>query len=186
MKTHRKSAFTLIELLTVIAVIAILAGILIPVTGGVIRQSRIASSKARLWQYITALESFKAEYNYYPQVYTEDTNKNGLIDLKTKSEDFISALSGSGGRNYRGIQFYSFSENEFLGVTTKDANGNDVVTRNLLDSFGNDKISILIDANGDGTITPNSTDPVSPGAIKNSATAWVEANNNNPGYALWE
>ena len=75
---HRKNAFTLIELLAVVTVIVILSGILIPVAGSVIRQSRIASSKARLWQYITAIENFKAEYSYYPRVYGDGGNGNSF------------------------------------------------------------------------------------------------------------
>lgn len=179
--THKKShAFTLIELLTVIAVIAILAGILTPVASGVIRQSRIASSKARLWQYITALESFKAEYNYYPQVYTQDANNNGLIDLSTNSANFIKVLSGvdAAGGNFRKIRFYSFSENEF--------ENQDSTTDQLSDQFNNTAIFIMVDLDGDGIINPDSDDPESPGEISGTATAWVEAAGNSPGYALWD
>jgi prepilin-type N-terminal cleavage/methylation domain-containing protein len=177
---HKTSAFTLIELLTVIAVIAILSGILIPVAGGVIKQSRIASSKARLWQYITALEQFKAEYNYYPQLSTDDDKDKGLIDLEDDSAKFIIALSGSGvdEGNYRKIQFYSFSENEF--------EDQDSSVDQLSDLFNNIKIHIMIDLDGDGIIEPESDSPASPGQIRGNATAWVEANAGNPGYALWE
>jgi hypothetical protein len=41
----------------------------------------------------------------------------------------------------------------------------------------------MIDVDGDGKITPDSTDP---GEIRGSATAWVEASDDKPGYALWE
>lgn len=192
MRTSRNNAFTLIELLTVIAVIAILSSILIPAASGVIRQSRIASSKARLWQYITALENFKAEYNYYPQIYTDDGNNNGLIDLSatSRSQDFVEALSGrrhnngqptAVGGNYREIQFYTFSEKEFFN------NGGDNFSSNRLsDPFNNTNIFIMIDVDGNGIIRPSSSDPKSPGEIKGNATAWVVASGDLPGYALWE
>ena len=186
---HKTYAFTIIELLTVVAIIAILSSILIPVAGGIIRQSRIAASKARLWQYITAIEQFKAEYNYYPSIYADGGSGNGLIDLSiaATSRDFIETLSGrdpaSGspineGGNYRSIQFYDFSENEF--------EDEDSSTNQLSDQFNNIEISIMIDVDGDGLINPSSTDPASPGRIKGNATAWVEASGDNPGYALWE
>ena len=189
---NRIRAFTIIELLTVIAVIVILSSILIPVAGGVVRQSRIAAHKARLWQYINALEQFKAEYNYYPSVYAADANGNGLIDLSTtaNSQSFVEALSGrhhssgnpiNAGGNYRMIHFYDFSEKEFL----ENADGSFSLNQ-LSDPFNNTSISIMIDVDGDGIIRPDSSDPDSPGEIKGNATAWVEAADGNPGYALWE
>lgn len=192
MKTSSKSAFTIIELLTVIAVIAILSGILIPAANGVIRQSRIASSKARLWQYITALENFKAEYNYYPQVYTDGANGNGLINLSitSRSQEFVETLSGrtynngtpvEAGGNFRQIQFYTFSEKEF-----RDNGNENYSTNRLSDSFNNTNIFIMIDVDGDGIIRPFSNNPESPGEIKGTATAWVAADGDLPGYALWE
>ena len=190
---HKTDAFTIIELLTVVAIIAILSGILIPVAGGIIRQSRIAASKARLWQYITAIEQFKAEYNYYPSVYGDGGNGNGLIDLSTtnNSQAFVEALSGRNhstgapkteGGNYRRIQFYDFSEKEFFENTDGTFS-----TNQLSDQFNNTNIYIMIDVDGDGIIRPYSSDPDSPGEIKGNATAWVrEDSNGNPGYALWE
>ena len=185
---HKICAFTIIELLTVVAIIAILSSILIPVAGGIIRQSRIAASKARLWQYITAIEQFKAEYNYYPTVHSDGGSGNGLIDLSVTatSRDFIETLSGrdsngdpiNEGGNYRSIQFYDFSEDEF--------EDEDSDTDQLSDQFNNIEIFIMIDVDGDGLINPSSTDPASPGQIKGNATAWVEASGDNPGYALWE
>ena len=194
MRTFKNNAFTIIELLAVIAIIAILSSILIPAANGVIRQSRIATSKARLWQYINALENFKAEYNYYPQVYRDGGNGNGRIDLfnvngSNDSVPFIEALSGkdhddgdpkSVGGNFRMIEFYSFSEKEFID--------SDADTDRLSDPFNNFYIYIMIDVDGDGIIRPYSSNPRSPGEIKGSATAWVSppADSDLPGYALWE
>ncbi len=53
--TRRNSAFTLIELLTVIAIIGILAGILIPVVGRVRNSARNATCISNLRQYGAAL-----------------------------------------------------------------------------------------------------------------------------------
>jgi prepilin-type N-terminal cleavage/methylation domain-containing protein len=59
-------AFTLIELLIVISIIVILAGLLVPVTGriGVTRMKAV--SKTELQQVAAAIEAYKAKYGFYP------------------------------------------------------------------------------------------------------------------------
>ena len=61
---RNSSAFTLIELLMVIAIIGILAGILIPTVGSVKKQANIAASKSQLSNYVNAIGMFKSEYKY--------------------------------------------------------------------------------------------------------------------------
>ncbi|MDR1283533.1 MAG: type II secretion system GspH family protein [Opitutaceae bacterium] len=58
----RARAFTLIELLTVVAIIGILAGILIPVTAGVRRKARDASCLSNLRQFGNALHLYAADH----------------------------------------------------------------------------------------------------------------------------
>lgn len=195
MKVFRKRAFTIIELLTVIAVIAILSSILIPVTGGIMRQSRIAASKAQLWQYVNAIENFKAEYHYYPTIFgtTED---NYALEAAVDSINFIEALSGrdvgsgnpkSVGGNYKSIQFHSFSDSECF------VNAAGVVQQHrLADRFNNNLIRFLLDINGDGFVNPTTfgdRDPQEPdNPLRTSVTAWVleDPDAGLPGYALWE
>ncbi|MCR6656705.1 MAG: prepilin-type N-terminal cleavage/methylation domain-containing protein [Opitutus sp.] len=144
----RCRAFTLIELLTVIAIIGILAGILIPTVSGVRNSAKKAETKVRFSQWAAAMEQFKQEYGYYPAVTT-----NNLLD-PTK---FLAALTG---RDYTGtalsgpalngntkaISFYSISESEFA----KDAAGNAV--NELVDAYGNRDIVVLFDSDGNGVI----------------------------------
>ncbi|MSU35820.1 MAG: type II secretion system protein [Pedosphaera sp.] len=59
-------AFTLIELLAVIAIMGVLAGMLVglaPVAGAKMRESRI---RAELQQIVAAIEEYKAKYGFYP------------------------------------------------------------------------------------------------------------------------
>ena len=67
--THSKQAFTLIELLTVIAIIGILAGIIIPTVGAVKQNALKSKTKAMFSQWVSAMELFRQDYGYYPDVY---------------------------------------------------------------------------------------------------------------------
>jgi prepilin-type N-terminal cleavage/methylation domain-containing protein len=64
--TTALSAFTLIELLVVISIIGVLAALIIPLSGVATTKMRIARVKAELNQYVTAIESYKAEVGSYP------------------------------------------------------------------------------------------------------------------------
>ncbi len=155
----RRRAFTLIELLTVIAVIGILAGILIPTVGAARKAAVKSKSRAQMTGYATAIAQFKSQYGYYP---------TGLTDAGASisgEDEFIIALSGRDPNtndpatgdwgNNRAMRFYSFSEEEF-----DDAD-------NLTDGFGNE-IYIAVDADGNGTIT----NPSGGDAIRSGVIAW--------------
>jgi prepilin-type N-terminal cleavage/methylation domain-containing protein len=62
-----RRAFTLIELLTVMAIIGILAGITFGVVKGVQERSAIGQAKSELAAIAQALESYKRQYGDYPQ-----------------------------------------------------------------------------------------------------------------------
>ena len=61
-----QSAFTLIELLAVIAIIGVLAGLGLSVSYGVRKQQYIRTATAELNQIETALDNYKAKYGFYP------------------------------------------------------------------------------------------------------------------------
>lgn len=63
---HRKNAFTLIELLIVVAIIAILAAIAVPNFLEAQVRSKVSRAKADLRSIITALESYQVDNNKYP------------------------------------------------------------------------------------------------------------------------
>ena len=62
-RTHR---FTLVELMAVIAIIAILAGIVLGGLSFASRKSMEAQTIARMEQFQLALENFHKDYGYYP------------------------------------------------------------------------------------------------------------------------
>lgn len=73
---RRAAAFTLIELLTVIAIIAVLAGLLVglaPIATTRIREARL---KGELNDLVTSIEAYKAKYGVYPpDSYNADKNE---------------------------------------------------------------------------------------------------------------
>ena len=142
----RTTAFTMVELLTVIAVIGILSAILIPSTAAARVSMRRAQTKVLFSQWIAAMELFRQEYGIYPAI----DRGTGKVDAAV----FAGALTGrrldgsaveNAGElagNSRRIAFYAVGENESNAARTA-----------LLDAFGNSEIAVLIDTNGDGRIT---------------------------------
>ena len=64
---RRRHAFTLVEILVVIGIIVVLAGILVPLVGRSMRQAKQIRTAADLQSIGTALEAFKADHGDYPR-----------------------------------------------------------------------------------------------------------------------
>jgi prepilin-type N-terminal cleavage/methylation domain-containing protein len=68
-QTKRISAFTLIELLIVVAIIAILAAIAVPNFLEAQVRSKVSRGKADMRSIATGLEAYKVDFNHYPPDY---------------------------------------------------------------------------------------------------------------------
>ena len=146
-----KPGFTLVELLTVIAIIGILAGILIPTIGGVMDKVTRTRAKTQLSQLKNAIQLFRSDYGYYPLSYDVDDED---IDIEIRGdkandiEDFLTLplaaqtldFKRDTTYNRQGTKFYSFEEQEF----------ND--RGHFVDAFGDTEFHILIDGNNDHAI----------------------------------
>jgi prepilin-type N-terminal cleavage/methylation domain-containing protein len=188
MKKQKRNAFTLIELLMVIAIIGILAGILIPAVGAVRKQANIAASKAQLSNYISAIELYKSEYKFYP--FLDSADDDGALRINDPENEFVQTLSGKAadgsessagweGRNRRRIGFYSFNESEFYNDPSSGLYSEDEVA----DRFNNREIFLAIDGDGDGFVQPD----IALDSVRLSITAYVEEDGlGGLAYQLWE
>jgi general secretion pathway protein G len=79
-RTHRKSGFSLIELLTVIAIIAILAAIIFPVMSAVKNNAKKTQCITNLHSIQSALKMYKLDNGAYP------STEQGLQALVKKPE----------------------------------------------------------------------------------------------------
>jgi len=120
-KEDRKAAFTLAELLLVIVIIVILAGLIFPVFQGVLERAKKLQAKNDLTQIVTAVNAFYTEYGRYPTSATTDatatygpggsTTENGglfnelratgLFTLNTRQIVFISPPDAKDQNNSR-------------------------------------------------------------------------------------
>lgn len=85
-------AFTLLELLAVIAIIAILTGIVIGVGRRATESGKIARAKAELAALSVALESYKRQYGDYPRTSDEATLLQSLIGKLSPTGAALSSI----------------------------------------------------------------------------------------------
>lgn len=163
--------FTLLELLSVIAVIGILAALIFPSVGAARRSANKARTKVQFSQWAAALEGFRNEYGYYP-VFDATALVNGgatttlagdhlFHDILAGRKRDGSALLSTGlaaAQNRKLIAFYSFSDADFTNAGSP--------TPNLLrDAFDNTEIAVLVDKNLDGVIKVGSDYPTLPAVV---------------------
>jgi general secretion pathway protein G len=77
----RQSAFTLVELLLVLTILAILAGIVLPKIAGRGEQARETAAKADMASIKTALSMFEVDNGYFPR------GRDGLQALMVKPRE---------------------------------------------------------------------------------------------------
>jgi type II secretory pathway pseudopilin PulG len=147
-------AFTLVELLVVITVIVILAGLILATTGYVQKKGARSRAETEIAAMSAALENYKADNGIYPrgnanlsnsQPYdTDNLNAQSAFDPSTSSYQLASlflykTLSGDTSANLQppaGAKSYFSFKPQMLGGT-KDANGNLTSVTYIRDPFGN-------------------------------------------------
>ncbi len=80
-KPKATSAFTLVEMLLVLVILATLAAIVYPKVTGRGEQARVTSAQTQISAFKTALDMFETDNGYYPK------GRSGLQDLVQKPRD---------------------------------------------------------------------------------------------------
>ena len=75
------AAFTLVELLLVLVILGVLAGIVLPKFSGRTEQARVTAAQSQIATFGTALDAFEVDNGYYPR------GKDGLQALLVKPSD---------------------------------------------------------------------------------------------------
>ena len=148
-----KKAFTLVELMIVIAIIGVLVGMLTPMISGAQKRALATTSKTLFSNMASALERYQGEYGYYPNFLTAHDRTN--LAQENYSEGMIKALTG---KNPEGGKLTQSDRREY---NRKARNFLDIATANIIkkdgkwlivDSFGNPNIYVCVDSDNDGFI----------------------------------
>jgi len=84
----RRSGFTLVEIMVVVVIIGILASILVPVLGGIIRRTNEAAVKVEIKSLESAIADFNARFGCDPpdNVYLYESSSGWASDPKSRSK----------------------------------------------------------------------------------------------------
>ena len=203
-----RCAFTLIELLTVIAIIGVIAALILPVAGAVKKRQYLYNAQAEMEKVATAIDRYKAAYGFYPpdnqlipvanpmiinQLYYELTGTTNIIPAP--NPPVYQSLDGSLPTLKAAQVQSSFGVGGFMNCS-KAASGEDASTaRDFLpdlrqkqiwsgytNNHANVGVNLLICSVGgpDPTYKPLGVQNLNPWRYNSSSPA------NNPGsYDLW-
>jgi prepilin-type N-terminal cleavage/methylation domain-containing protein len=136
-------AFTLIELLTVIAIIGVIAALILPVAGAVKKHQYLYNTQAEMAQLETAIDRYKAAYGFYPpspntpptvgnpssyfnQLYYE------LVGTTNNSNSFYQTLDGSAKINVGDVSTAFPGIGGFMNCTKPNGGEDASAARNFL------------------------------------------------------
>ncbi len=127
-KKFERNAFTLIELLIVIAIIGILMSLLFPAIPGAIDSAKKAETAALLTTLRNAINMYETEYGFLPDVSNDEMFLSDSDSGKLLIQILTGGNPGSPPKNPRLIRFVEISPKFF--------DNKDPSTNKVLDSWG--------------------------------------------------
>lgn len=152
------SSFTLVEILVVVSIIGLLAGLAIPAVGGALSSAKRAKVSSMANQIRIAIGQFYTEYGFYPT--NKDFDSQGM---GSTTAEFAMILTGDSNNSV------ALSQNPrrlaFLEVPNDFTSNNNIATRGILTPVGylkgnarsNLSVSVDHDYNGEVRVTNNTT-----------------------------
>ncbi len=175
MRDRNRNGFTLLELLVVIAVIAVLAGMLFPAIQSVLERAKKVQAKNDLTQIVTAVNAFYTDYGRYPlpaSVTADSSATYGPGGSSAENGDLMKELRGiSNSLNTRQIVFISPPDAK---DQTNPRSGSNTSTGGYYDPWGTE-FAIAMDADYDNQITPNpygNNNGAGASPLRQGAIAW--------------
>ena len=169
LKKRRGAAFTLVELLVVISIIGLLAGLAVPAINGALKSAKKSEVAAVAQSIRTAVLAFNSEYGSWPTnaaTFTADVNFLNLMTTTTNSN------------NIRGIIF--------LEVPGKFTNSSGIVTpAGYLTGNARSNFVVAVDLDGDGVVT--ATNGTTATNLRTAVAVWAPDNTKpNQSVGTWK
>lgn len=90
-----RQGFTLVEMLVVISIIAVIAGMVVGLAGGAARKNKIARVQTDLNKLVMAIENFKNKYGSYPPDNSTFTMSGNVTNYHTGTNQLFYELTGT-------------------------------------------------------------------------------------------
>ena len=111
-----RRAFTLVEMLVVIAIIAILAAMLLPVLGRVKTQAKVNKAKLEMGQIAQAIQSYYSTYSRYPVSQNAMSWAEGISPNKPDDFTYGGTFTRNDGTTYGIGSIGSVSNSEVIAI----------------------------------------------------------------------
>ena len=144
--------FTLVELLVVISIIALLAGLLLPVIVGSIKKAETSKAQGEVTAIAEAVAHYLTEYSKYPGQSSGTTDHQYSSDYKNLIETLRGSnfTWGSSYSNPRGIPFLSV-DGKSIATNSTGSGSASAASGELADPWGN-RYQVIADWTLDNTL----------------------------------
>ena len=150
---RKAGSFTLVEILVVVSIIGLLAGVSIPAVGGALSSARKAKAATMAGQIRTALVQFNAEYGFFP---TNGINTDGIGSTGPTLSLILSGSPSATNDNPRQIVFLEVPNEFTLNGAGNLTNGGIQNPKNLYNrgtmKGRQQSFSFAVDHNYDGVV----------------------------------